>query len=212
MLSNYSQYSPQGLMSQFPGLQGAGWPPGAYSGNAPFGYEPGQAGMGQQQYPFGGHTNPFVNPFLQNPFTQNQFSLSPFAPTPHLPSQLLLSPLAYNPLLSSVAGYAGAHHPVQQIVLVLGQLAQQISVQGAVIQQISIALQQLVQQLAVQGLQSHQGAGLGAGQPLGLGGPFLGGLGGQYFGQNPFASTTGGYGGFSPQAPAWGANRAQTIQ
>jgi hypothetical protein len=186
MLSNYSQYSPQALMSQFPGLQGAGWPPGAYSGIAPFGYEPGQAGMGQ-------------NPFL-HPFTPNQF-LSPFATTP---------------LLSSFAGYAGAHHPVQQIVLVLGQLAQQISVQGAVIQQVSIALQQLVQQLAVHSLQSHGGLGagqafagagqpfIGAGQPLGIGGPFL---------QNPFAGATqGGYGGFSPQAQAWGANRAQTIQ
>jgi hypothetical protein len=178
MLANYSQYSPQALMSQFPGLQGAGWPPGAYSGNAPFGYEPVQAVMGQNQF------------------------LSPFATTPHLQSQLLLSPLGYNPLLSSFAGYAGAHNPVQQIVLVLGQLAQQISVQGAVIQQISIALQQLVHQLGVQSLQSH--GGLGAGQPLGIGGPFL---------QNPFASATqGGYGGFSPQAQAWGANRAQTIQ
>ena len=210
MLSNFSQHPPQGLMSQFPGLQGAGWPqmnpglfgqPGAYSGNTPFGYEPGQAGMSQ-------------NPFLQNPFTQNQFSLSPFA----------TSPLGYNPLLSSFAGYAGAHNPAQQIVLVLGQLAQQISVQSALIQQISIALQQLVHQLAVQSLQSHQGGGLGAGQafagagqpfigagqPFGVGGPFLGG---QYFGQNPFASATqGGYGGFSPQAQSWGANRAQTIQ
>jgi hypothetical protein len=176
MLSNYSQYSPQALMSQFPGLQGAGWP-GAYSGTAPFGYEPAQAVMGP-------------NPFLQNPL-----ATTPFATTPHLQGQLLLSPLGYN-------GYAGAHNPVQQIVLVLGQLAQQISVQGAVIQQISIALQQLVQHLAVQSLQSH--GGLGAGQPLGIGGPFL---------QNPFASATqGGYGGFSPQAQAWGANRAQTIQ
>jgi hypothetical protein len=201
MLSNFSQHPPQGLMSQFPGLQGAGWPqmspglfgqPGAYSGSAPFGYEPGQAGMSQ-------------NPFLQNPFTQNQFSLSPFA----------TSPLGYNPLLSSFAGYAGAHNPAQQVVLVLGQLAQQISVQSALIQQISIALQQLVHQLAVQSLQSHQGGGLGlgAGQPLGVGGPFFGSLGGQYFGQNPFASATqGGYGGFSPQAQSWGANRAQTIQ
>ena len=191
MLPNYSQYSPQALMSQFPGLQGAGWPPGAYTGTAPFGYEPGQAVLGQ-------------NPFLQNPFTPNQF-LSPFATTPHL-----------QPLLSSFAGYAGAHNPVQQIVLVLGQLAQQISVQGAVIQQISIALQQLVHQLAVQSLQSHGGLGagqafagagqpfIGSGQPLGIGGPFL---------QNPFASATqGGYGGFGPQAQSWGANRAQTIQ
>src|SRR6266478_2049577 len=184
MLSNFSPYPPQGLMSQFPGLQGAGWPqmspalfgqPGVYGGNAPFGYEPGQAGMGQ-----------------------NQFSLSP---------------LGHNPLLSSFAGYAGAHNPAQQIVLVLGQLAQQISVQSALIQQISIALQQLVHQLAVQSLLSHQGAGLGAGQALGVGGPFLGSFGGQYFGLNPLASAAqSGYGGFSPQAQSWGANRAQTIQ
>jgi hypothetical protein len=157
MLSNFSQYSPQGFIPQFPGLQGAGWPqmspglfgqPGAYAGFVPFAHEPALAGM----YP------------------------GPLAP----------SPLAYNPLLGSFAGYAGAHHPAQQIVLVLGQLAQQISVQTAVTQQISIALQQLAHQLAVQGLQSHQGAGLGAFQ--------------------------GAYGGFTPQAQAWGANRAQTIQ
>jgi hypothetical protein len=114
----------------------------------------------------------------------------PFAHEPALagmyPGPLAPSPLAYNPLLGSFAGYAGAHHPAQQIVLVLGQLAQQISVQTAVTQQISIALQQLAHQLAVQGLQSHQGAGLGAFQ--------------------------GAYGGFTPQAQAWGANRAQTIQ
>ena len=172
MLSNFSpQYS--ALMSQFPGLQGAGWPQtspalfgqaGAYgggiapfsSGVAPFGYEGGQPGIGQQ-------TNAFANPYLQH------------------------------------TGYAGAHNPAQQIVLVLAQLAQQISVQSALIQQVSIALQQLAHQLAVQGLQAHQGAGLGAGQPFGLGGPF---------------ATQGGYGGFTPQAQphAWGANRAQTIQ
>ncbi len=155
MLSNFSQYSPQGFIPQFPGLQGTGWPqmspglfgqPSAYAGFVPFAHEPALAGM----YP---------TPFLQNPFLQN-----PFVPSP----------------------YAGAHHPAQQIVLVLGQLAQQIAVQTAVTQQISIALQQLVQQLAVQGLPSHQGAGLSAFQ--------------------------GAYGGFTPQAQAWGANRAQTIQ
>jgi len=132
--------------------------PGAYAGFVPFAHEPALAGM----YP---------TPFLQNPF---------------VPSPLAPSPLAYNPLLGSFAGYAGAHHPAQQIVLVLGQLAQQISVQTAMTQQISIALQQLVHQLAVQGLPSHQGAGLSAFQ--------------------------GAYGGFTPQAQAWGANRAQTIQ
>lgn len=169
MLSNFSQYSPQGFIPQFPGLQAAGWPHmspglfgqlGAYPGFVPFAHEPALAGM----YP------------------------SPFAP----------SPLAYNPLLGSLTGYAGAHHPAQQIALVLGQLAQQISVQTAVTQQISVALQQLVHQLAVQGIQS-QGSALGA-------------FGGQYFAQNPFVSPTQGGYGFSPQAPAWGANRAQTIQ
>src|SRR2546429_2405071 len=159
MLSNFSHYSPQGFIPQFPGLQGTGWPqmspglfgqPGAYAGFVPFAHEPALAGM----YP---------TPFLQNPFVQN-----PFVPSP----------------------YAGAHHPAQQIVLVLGQLAQQISVQTAVTQQISIALQQLVHQLAVQGLQIP-GAGLGA-------------FGAQYFAQNPFAGATqGAYGGFSPQAQAW---------
>ncbi len=120
MLSNFSQYSPQGFIPQFPGLQGAGWPqmspglfgqPGAYAGFVPFAHEPALAGL----YP---------TPFLQNPFVP-----SPFAP----------SPLAYNPLPGSFAGFAGAHHPAQQIVLVLGQLAQQISVQTAMTQQISIA-------------------------------------------------------------------------
>ena len=180
MLSNFSHYSPQGFIPQFTGLQGAGWPqmtpglfgqPGAYAGYVPFAHEPALAGM----YP---------SPFLQTPFAP-----SPFAP----------SPLAYNPLLGSFAGYAGAHQPAQQIVLLLGQLAQQISAQTAVTQQISIGLQQLVQQLAVQGLQTHPGA--------------LGAFGGQYFAQSPFTGATpGAFGGFTPQAQGWGTNRAQTIQ
>jgi len=188
MLSNLSQYSPQGFVPQFHGLQGAGWPqmgpgpfaqPGAYPGLVPFAHEPALTGM----YP---------SPFLQTPFAATPFAATPFAATPFAPA------IGYNPLLS-LAGYAGAHHPAQQIVLVLGQLAQQISVQTALTQQISIALQQLVHQLAVQGLQIP-GAGLGA-------------FGGQYFAQNPFAGATqGAYGGFSPQAQVWGANRAQTIQ
>ena len=49
MVSNLSQYSPQGLASQFPGLQGAGWPqmspglfgqPGMSGGNVSFGQDP----------------------------------------------------------------------------------------------------------------------------------------------------------------------------
>ena len=173
MLSNLSPYSPQGFIPQFAGLQ-----PGAYAGYVPFAHEPALTGM----YP---------SQFLQTPFAP-----TPFAPTPFAPA------IAFNPPVS-FAGYAGAQHPAQQIVLVLGQLAQQISVQTALTQQISIALQQLVQQLAVQGL--HPGASLGA-------------FGGQYFAQNPFTGATqgaygqGAYGGFTPQAQVWGANRAQTIQ
>ena len=183
MLSNFSpQYSP--LMSQFPGVQAAGWPQmspalfgqsGAYGsgiapfsgGIAPFGYELGQPGIGQQ-------TNPFVNPY-------------------------------------SFAGHAGVHNPAQQIVQVLAQLAQQISVQSAVIQQVSFALHQLAHQLAVQGLQPHQGGGLGAGQPFAQGGPFAT-QGGYGQGQGGYGQS--GYGGFTPQGQphAWGANRAQTIQ
>jgi hypothetical protein len=111
-----------------------------------------------------------------------------------------------NPLLNpySFAGHAGAHNPAQQIVQVLAQLAQQISVQSVLIQQVSFALQQLAHQLAVQGMQPHQGGGLGAGQLFAQVGPFAtqGGYG------------QGGYGGFTPQGQpnAWGANRAQTIQ
>src|SRR5437588_1981646 len=195
MLSNFSHYSPQGFIPQFPGLQGAGWPqmspglfgqPGTYAGYVPFAHEPALAGM----YP---------SPYLQTPFAPSPFAATPFAASPFAASPFAPSPLAFNPLLGSFAGYAGAHHPAQQIVLLLVQLAQQLSAQTAVTQQISIGLQQLVQQLAVQGLQTHPGA--------------LGAFGGQYFAHIPFTGATqGAFGGFTPQAQAWGANRAQTIQ
>ena len=186
MLSNFSHYSPQGFIPQFPGLQGAGWPqmspglfgqPGTYSGYVPFAHEPTLAGMYPSPFP--------QTPFLSSPFSPGPFSPTSFAPSPFVPG--------------SFAGYAGAHHPAQQIVVLLGQLAQQISVQTAVTQQISIGLQQLVHQLAVQGLhQTHPGA--------------LGAFGGQYFAQSPFTGATqAAYGGFTPPAQAWGANRAQTI-
>lgn len=51
MVSNFPQYSPQGLASQFPGLQAAGWPqmnpglfgqPGFSGGNVSFGQSFGQ--------------------------------------------------------------------------------------------------------------------------------------------------------------------------
>jgi hypothetical protein len=199
MVSNLSQYSPQGLASQFPGLQGAGWPqmspglfgqPGMGGGNVPFGQDSGQAGL-SQQHPFGAQTNWFA----QNPFVTNPYQQSP---------QL---------------------HPTQHLVAVLGQLALQLAAHGAVTQQIGIALQQLTQQLGAQSPQGHPG-GFGAGQAFaGVGPPYAGGGqpfglggGGQYFGQNPFAGAIqagygqGGYSGFNPQAQAWGANRPQTIQ
>lgn len=185
MVLNPSQYSPQGLLPQFPGWQGAGSPqmspglfgqPGANGGALPFGQEFGQA-----------------NSFQHNPFAQ-----SPFATNPYLQSQLLQS--------------SPAHNPTQHIITALGQLAQLFSVHGAMTQQIGIALNQLAQQLVTQSLQTQAYAG--AGQPFGFGGPNVGNSagGGQYFGQNPFAGAQGGYGGFSPQAQAWGANRQQTIQ
>ena len=210
MVLNPSQYSLQGLLPQFPGLQGAGSPqmspglfgqPGANGGAMPFGPESGQAGQ-NQQYPFSGQTNSFpYNPFAQSPFATN----------PYLQSQLLQGSQAHNPYLHSHAGHSGAHNPKRHIIPALGQLAQQFSVHGAMTQQIGIALQQLAQQLATQSLQ-HPYAG--AGQPFGFGGPNVGNSagGGQYFGQNPFAGAQGGYGGFGPQAQAWGANRQQTIQ
>jgi len=206
MLSNPSQYSPQGLVSQFPGLQAAGLPqtnpglfgqPGAYNGNAHFGNaqlgpEFGQGGFSQQFPPggqlggqFGGQANPFAqNSFLQNPSVQNPFAAGPFGPNPYLQSQWQ-SPVGLNPFLSPFAGQAGAHIPAHQIVPVLGQLAQQIAIQSAVAQQIGIAVHQLAHQLASQGLQ-----GPGYAQ--------------------------GGYAGLGPQAQgwgqAWGVNRPQTIQ
>jgi len=66
MVSNFSQYSPQGLASQFPGLQGAGWPqmspglfgqPGVSGGNVSFGQDFAQTSFTQ-------------NPFLQHPAQQ----------------------------------------------------------------------------------------------------------------------------------------------
>jgi hypothetical protein len=210
MLSNPSQYSPQGL-SQFPGLQAAGLPqlnpglfglPGAYNGTAQFGNpqwgpESGQVGQ-SQQFPFGWSP---TNPYLQGHLWQN--------------------PVAYNPFLSS-GGQAGAHIPAHQIVPVLAQLTQQIAVQSAVAQQIGIAVHQLAHQLALQVLQGHAGAGFGAGQTwsqpfAGSGQPFAGaghafGGGGQPYiggGAQPFGP--GAYGGFNPQAQAWGG-RSQTIQ
>lgn len=104
--------------------------------------------------------------------------------------------------------FAGAqHNPLQQIVPMVGQLAQHISIHSAVTQQIAVLLHQVAHQLAAQ---SYQGGF--AGQSLGGGSPFLGGGPGQSFGQNPFAFGPGGYAGFGAQPQSWGAGRPQTVQ
>jgi hypothetical protein len=186
MLSNLSQYPPQGLLPQFPGLQAAGIPqfsqglfgqPGAYNGahngNGLSGQEFAQSPLGQQA-PFAGQ----INPFLPNPQAQNQFSHSQFAPNPSL--------------------FSPTNIPTHHLVPVLGQLAQQLAYHSAVTQQIGIAVHQLAHHLAQQALPGYGGGGLGAGQ----------GPGGPAFGAQGF----GGYGGFGPQAQGWGGNRSQTIQ
>ena len=105
MVSNLSQYSPQGLASQFPGLQGAGWPqmnpglfgqPGIGGGNVSFGQDFGQPGLGQQ--------------YQQNP---------------HNPAQHLVT------VLGQLALQLAAHAAVtQQIGIALHQLAQQLGAQS----------------------------------------------------------------------------------
>lgn len=125
MMSNLSQFSPQGLMPQFPGLQGAGWPqlnpglfgqPGAYGGNASFGHDSAQGGFGPQ-VGLGGQSG--QNPWAINPYLQGQL------------------------------GQQAPHNP-QHILAVLGQLAQQFAVHSILTQQLGVTLQQLAQQLAVQ--------------------------------------------------------------
>ena len=168
MLANLSQYLPQGWGPQLPGFQGFGSPQIGMSpfGQAmPLGYDPAQTGVGQ--HPYGWQTSPFGQ---SQAFGQNQ----PFGQSPYLQS--------HNPFFNS-QGHVSAHHSAtQQIVPVLGQLAQQIAVQSAVTQQIGAALHQLAQQLASQG---QQGFGPGGSQS---------------------------FVGLNPQAQGWGANRQQTIQ
>jgi hypothetical protein len=215
MLSNLSQFSPQGLIPQFAGLQTAGFPqmtpglfgqPGAYNGNGPFGHE------STHQSAFGGgQPNPLQQ--IQNPFAQNPLAANPYQTNPYQQAPWSQSLAAHNPLQSSFAGPMG-NIPVQQIVPVLAQLAQQIAVQSAVAQQIGIAVHQLAHQLAVQGLQGYPGGGFGAGQAFaGVGQPFNGFNGGAAQPFGPGGPFLGSPGGFNPQlAQAWGANRPQTIQ
>ena len=203
MLSTFSPYVSHGLMPQFHqglpqvrpgrvGQPGAAGGPGAYGVQAPLAPDPAQ--LGQPSYAFGVP----MNPYLQSPFTPNQLPQGPQLP-------------GFSPFLNSVgSAHAGGQLPAQQIVPVLAQLAQQVSIQSAVIQQLGLALHQLAQQVAAQG----QGAGIGgqgfsAVPPFGIGPS----AGGPFSGQNPFAGATQGGYGFNPQAQGWWAgNRSQTIQ
>jgi hypothetical protein len=157
MLSNFSQFSPQGLAPQFPGVfpgfQAVGptqfsppvfGQPGPFGGSSAFGYDGTHIGAGQQQYPFAAPPGWLA----QNPFAA-------FATNPY-----------------NVQG---------QLVPVLGHVAQQIAQQSAVTQQLGIVLQQLAHQLGVHGLQTPQAFGLGGAQPYGIGM----GVSGQPFGFNP---------------------------
>jgi hypothetical protein len=203
MLSNPLQYSPQSLGLPFSGLQAAGWPQVGAGLGQPGAYN-GTAQFGQ---------------------TDGQAGLAPLAANPYLQGQWQ-GPVAHNPFIGTFTGHAGAGIPAHQIVPVLGQLAQQIAVQGAVAQQIGLAVHQLAHQLASQGA-GYPGSGFGAGQLFGAAGqPYIGGTA-QLFGAQspgmgqpgmgqPFGfSGQGGYGGLGPQTQGWGqawGGRPQTIQ
>ncbi len=216
MLSNPSQYSPQGLMPQFSGLQAAGLPPaglpqlgaglfgqpGAYGpyngnghfGNSQFGPESGQAGF-NPSFPFGGPATAFLqNPFQQNPFQPNSFQQNPATQNP-FPG----GTFATNPYLQAQLQSPVAFNPF--LSSFAGQAGAHIPAH-----QIVPVLGQLAQQIALQsaiaqqiGIAVHQLAHQLA----------LQGQQGQGYAQS-------GYGGLGPQAQgwgqAWGANRQQTIQ
>jgi hypothetical protein len=121
MLSNFTQFAPQGLAPQIPGLQipglqGIGAPqlnsvlsgqPGVFA-NAWPGYELGQPGAGQQPHPFGGS----ITPFGHNP---NAISLVP-----------VLGQLTQQLAIQSVI----THQLAQQIGIAVQHLAHQLSAQG----------------------------------------------------------------------------------
>jgi hypothetical protein len=200
MLATYSQYSPQGLVPQIPGLLfgglGAGVPPtspvafaptgaytgGAYPGSMPFGYDSRQAGLAP--YPFA--------PQLGGAFAPN----------------------------SLVAPYPGAlpygAQPHTHTTWLISQLAQQVCAHAAIAQQTGIALYQLAA-----GQHAFGGAQPFAMQPFGtqpfITQPFLPAYGapmGTPFAGSPFGGAVqSGYGGVSPQLGAsWGTSRPPTIQ
>jgi hypothetical protein len=184
MVSNLSQYSPQGLPSQFPGLQGAGWPqqvtpglfgqPGVSGGNVSFGQDPAQT------------------PFTQNPFLQH-------------PAQHLVTVLGQ--LTLQLAAHAAT---TQQIGLALHQLTQQLGAQSLQGYPSGFGAGQAFAGVGPPspyvGVAQPFGLG-GGGQYFGQN-PFVGAIQAGY-GQ---AGYSGFNPGFNPQAQAWGANRPQTIQ
>lgn len=139
MLSNFSQYAPQGLVPQIPGLQGIGAPQLNSASGQPGIYPNGWSGheLGQQAPNWGGQ----INPFGHSPLLQQ---------APFLPPGL-------NPNLQAQGGINAQISNTVQMVPVLGQLAQQLTIQCAIAQQfaqqLSVAVQHLAHQLAAQGLQ-----------------------------------------------------------
>jgi len=127
MQSNFSQYAPQGLAPQIPGMQPIG---PSQLGNPWLGHElgaarPGQQGIGQQVPPWAGQFNPFV----QNPLAQAAF----------LPGQAVTNSVQLVPALVQLA---------QQLTIQCA-LAQQIA------QQIGSAVHHLAHQLALQSHQGQ---------------------------------------------------------
>ena len=108
MVSNPSQYFPQGWPQMSPGLFGQ---PGMSGGNVSFGQDFGQAGLNQQS-PFGAQTNSSAQaPFTQNPFLQH-------------PQHLVT-------VLGQLALQLAAHGALtQQIGIAVHQLTQQLGAQS----------------------------------------------------------------------------------
>ncbi len=106
MLSNFSQYPPQGLAPQVPG-------------NPWLGHELGQQGMGQQAPPWAGQFNPFV----QSPLAQTPFPVGPSPIQQMLPA---LGQLAQQLSIQCVL----AQQAAQQISSTVQHLAQQLAGQN----------------------------------------------------------------------------------
>jgi hypothetical protein len=191
MLSPYSQYSPQGVIGQFPGLFGPQTPGVPQFGGLPF------AGS---------------NPYLQGqPYQQGQWS----------PSQSMYSMYPQGTQPAFVAGQhvvlqvGSLIGQLAQQICTQGAITQQT---GFALVQLA---QQLIQQgLHSQGLQGlHANSGIGADAAHLFAGQQLGG--GQPFMMQPFAGPFGPfapgvqspYGGLSPQlGPSWNGLRPTTIQ